>query len=180
MREGYFTKKKLVMFIFFCIQFANIAFGLAIFPSIFRLDAQELSILLLLLLLYIDPYEMRRMTVPIILAFEMGYILWGYMINPQSILTLGGLFTACLVTGAFFFGKNMFTDSFDKYIDNIIITVGCGLYIGWVGYQYLPAFINIFSYMPLSAVFLLLGFLSIIVVPAALITYTWLRRFKID
>lgn len=180
MRERYFTKKKLIMFIFFIVQFANIAFGLALAPEFYVLNSEQLSILLMLTVLYIDPFEQRRMLVPIILAFHMGSIIWNYIQIPSSMLTWYALFTLFYLVGAFFFGKNMFKDNFDSPIENLIITMTIGLYLGYQLYLVFPTIISIFSYQVWFLIPYVTFYLGLIVVPGAIIAYTWLRRYRIE
>lgn len=179
MQRGYFTTKKLIMFILVCIQFANMAFGFALSPTLNTLTTLDFSVLLMLVILYVDPEEYRRWIVPMIAAIYIANLIFPYFLFPNSILSYSTIFVGLLSVGTFFFGRNLYHNSFYDQMSNWIITFGCGAYVGLQIYFMSPllfySFVN-----PLNFVLLLLNILGAMVVPLSMIIYTWLKRFRVE
>jgi len=179
MQRGYFTTKKLIMFILVCIQFANMAFAFALSPSLNTIQILDFSILLMLVVLYVDPEYQRRTVVPMVAAIYIVNLIYPYLVNPTLILSFTSIFVVLLAVGTFFFGKNVFNNTFNNSMNNWIITFGAGSFIGLQLYFNVP-YLLIGYINPLNYILLILNILGAMVVPVSMIIYTWLKRFRIE
>ncbi len=179
MNQPFFTTKKLTMFILLCIQLAKIAFNFALSPSITNFSFLDLSILVMLILLYVDLEQSRRWNVPIIAAFYIVSLMLPYFQYPAYFLDIRTIFVVTLAVGTFFFGKNLYHNSFHDRLSNWIITIGAGLYVSWLLYNFFPLMFVTYEH-PLTFILALFNYLKSMVVPLAMIFYTWFKRFRIE
>src|SRR5690554_355038 len=180
------TKRQWIMFTLFIIELSYVLFTSALVGSLLVISS-SLSTLLFLGALYLEHnYNSKRMLLLagvwliVNMIFSMIQVFPVLISNFNTDVMFDVAVVILLYVGIYKFSMMYYQGNFYRRNENILVSVLVIPTILMVGYQLylylkLPLIGN-----PLEITYVFIGFISKMIIPLAILTYTWLRHKNIE
>lgn len=173
------TKRQTIMFILFIVEFAYTLFSAAIYQDIYMI-VSNISVVLFLAALYLENNLNSRYILVLASAMMIINALFTFIRVPTAIVTVPGILNILLYIAVYLFALSYHQGQFYNKQRNLLITL-LSLPIALVAlydfYIYSTTLYNIAH--PVIYFQIIIGALLGAIIPAAMITYTYLRSKRI-
>lgn len=173
------TKRQLVMFIFFIIYFAYTLFSAAINQDIYVI-VSNLAVVLFLAALYLENNLNSKYILVLASAMMIINAIFTFVRIPMLILTVQGILNILLYIAVYLFALNYHQGRFQNKQRNLLVTLLSLPIAGYSLYYFYLYGTALYNVLPIGSYLqLIIGWLLGVIVPAAMITYTYMRTKRI-
>ncbi len=167
------------MFIFFIIYFAYTLFSAAINQDIYVI-VSNLSVVLFLAALYLENNLNSKYILVLASAMMIINAIFTFVRTPALILTVSGVLNILLYIAVYVFALNYHQGKFQNKQRNLLVTLLSLPIAGYSLYYFYLYGISAYNILPIGIYLqLVIGWLLGVIIPAAMITYTFMRAKRI-